>query len=273
MKSSEERNEQRDRIHALLVEVQTDGLHRRSSDRWSAPAERLVAELWDVAVPTLHAMLKDGSIVHAGPRNMPRLYIEDDHLDKLRVDHEARDWLAMGMFMKAHVPFLRNAVAKGHWDSTQSDLGTYFVNACLLHKSRVVEKWAKGERELRAEYMSAQELRRREMADPSDIAYSRISSQRILQHAPRSVRPIIVALADGFTIADAARGIGISKGAARSRIFQYRQNRIIPWVMDGALEAPQDSFVARYIAENQWNPWKNGWEFKEDDEDDEDEDS
>ncbi|WP_072816093.1 hypothetical protein [Rhodococcus zopfii] len=116
-----------------------------------------------------------------------------------------------------------------------------------MNKHDVFNKWAKDTRSTRAAWCEEQTADFA-LPDIADSTVNRVELSHLITVAPASVRPILVALSHGFTVADAARGLRISAGAAQSRLARYRTYTIIPRVAEGLLDAPSNYFVTNHVA-------------------------
>ncbi|MGU3587115.1 hypothetical protein ACLBYD_28695 [Rhodococcus sp. C26F] len=246
MSTLEERADGRRRMHELVEKTREVGL-RTAGGSWSSPADALMKVLYEYAVAALQTMMKDGSIQSQGPAHLRFLHIDEGSLEWLRIDHESRHYLASELIIKTFPKFLEKAVEGGGWNSTRSALPTYFVNACLMNKHDVINKWAKETRRNRAAW-SEEQPADRALPDIADNTVNRVELSHLIGISPASVRPILVALSHGFTVADAARGMRISVGAAEKRLARYRANTIIPRVAEGLLGAPSNYFVTNHVA-------------------------
>ncbi|WP_458682633.1 hypothetical protein [Prescottella equi] len=256
-KEQEERAEEHARMHELVDEVRAVGL-RRPKGGWTRPAEELISMLWEYAVPTIQAMLHDGSIQTKGPRHLKFMHVDDRSLEWLRVDAETRHWIASSLVIKVYEKFMEKAVIGGGWDRAKSTLGTYFVNTCLLEKHTVINKWAKENRHTRAEWVEDQKTAFY-AEDVAKAAPLRIELPRLIARADPKVRPILTSLALGDRVPDIAREMRMSQSAVWGQIIRFRQRVIIPRVAHGLLDAPSNYFVtnhvAQAIAENDGMPW------------------
>ncbi|ROZ52759.1 hypothetical protein EEB12_28285 [Rhodococcus sp. WS1] len=247
----EQRKDKVRQLHELAEETRRTGI-RTPSGKWSVPAEKLIERLYAYAVAVLQDMLANGSIQTQGPRNSRFLYVDEGSLSWLRADHETRHWVASDLIIKTYPAFMEKAIERGDWDGTQSSLYTYFLNACLLRKYEVINKWAKDTRSIRAAALplaaTGGDVDDADASTP-DIANhtaTKLELTRQIAIAPLKVRPILEALKAGFTLADAARELRISEDAASGRLKRYRDKKIIPLVADGLLDAPSGYFLAKY---------------------------
>ncbi|RQO52727.1 hypothetical protein DBV08_00025 [Rhodococcus sp. KBW08] len=226
---------QDERIHALLERARASGA-RDARGRLTPECSALVEELWKVAFNALRAFLRDGRILTAGPipQSLPLLAEDLDYLSKSAYDRED---LAMEMIVGAIDPFVTAVVDGSKWDKERSSLATYFVGRCLINKGAVIEKWVTERRnrqhirEQESSEIWTQLDRLRPFRQESDMLNGFVFE--LIQGVPLDVRPILHMIAQGFTIADAARMMGISASAARNRLKRWRTNNVVaPLVMD-----------------------------------------
>lgn len=256
-KNQQIRIEEQVRMRELVDEVRRVGL-RRKNGNWTKPADQLIVMLWDYAVPTLQAMLHDGSIQSRGPRNLPFLHIDPGSLEWLRVDGPTRHEIASDLVITALKRFMEEAVIGGGWNHEKSTIGTYFVNTCLLEKHTIINKWAKENRHIRTGWVEDQQIAFNS-EDFANTAHLRIIVSNLIRDAYPSVRPILTSLTLGERVPDIAREMRISQSAVWGRLFRFREYVVIPEVARGNLSAPSGYFVANHIAQaiadNDGVPW------------------
>jgi hypothetical protein len=207
-----------------------------------------VAELWDPAVGTLHNLVADGRIVSAGPLPIS-MKIDPEDLEWLRVDYEECDYLCIELAVAGLPTFLRAAVDKKVWTPGRASLLTYFVNACLMHKLRVINAWTKPRRlHRRLEKLARTDSLDALTLDLSNIPYAHTAARLLVERASPQQRRLLGALLGDQTIASAARIMGISAQSARTHLFRFRKNVVIPLVADGLLDAPEGTLIAEHMA-------------------------
>ncbi|WP_141216186.1 MULTISPECIES: hypothetical protein [Nocardiaceae] len=235
------------RLEALLVDARASG-SRTSDNKLTRATAALVKELWDPGVGTLHTLVADGRIVSAGPLPIS-MTIEPEDLEWLRVDYDERDSLCIELAVAGLPTFLHAAVDEKVWTPGRASLLTYFVNACLMHKLRVVNAWTKPRRiTRRLEKLAYTDDLDALTLDLSNIPYARSAAQLLVQHANPRVRNLLGALMSGQTTASAAIAIGISPSTARTHMFKFRKNVVVPLVADGLLDAPEGTLIAEHMA-------------------------
>ncbi|OZF25982.1 hypothetical protein [Rhodococcus sp. 14-2483-1-2] len=238
------------KLEALLVDARTQG--SRTPENKLAPATAaLVDLLWDPAVATLHTLVSDGRIVSAGPIPVA-MTIGWDDLEWLRSDYADRDALCIELAVAGLTTFLRAAVDRKIWTpSGRASLLTYFVNACLLHKLHVINKWTMPRRiERRLATLADVDDLDALTLDLSDIPYASHAAQILVDRATPQVRRLFEALLQGETIAGAATAMGIDPATARTHLFRFRKNVVVPLIADGFLDPPSGTALAKHM-ENQ----------------------
>ncbi|WP_139279771.1 hypothetical protein [Rhodococcoides yunnanense] len=85
-------------------------------------------------------------------------------------------------------------------------------------------------------------------SDLSNIPYARSAAQLLVERANPRVRSLLGALMSGQTTASAATDIGIKPGTARTHLFNFRKNVVVPLVADGLLDAPEGTIIAQHMS-------------------------
>lgn len=238
------------KLEALLVDARVQG-SRTPDNKLTPAAAALVDLLWDPAVATLHTLVSDGRIVSAGPIPIA-MTIGWDDLEWLRSDYADSDALCIELAVAGLTTFLRAAVDRKIWTpSGRASLLTYFVNACLLHKLHVINKWTMPRRiERRLATLADVDDLDALTLDLSDIPYARHAAQILVARATPQVRRLFEALLQGETIAAAATTMGIDSATARTHLFRFRRNVVVPLIADGFLDPPSGTALAKHM-ENQ----------------------
>lgn len=235
------------KLEALLVDARVQGSRTRENKLTSATAA-LVELIWDPAVATLHTLVSDGRIVSAGPIPVA-MTISWDDLEWLRSDYADRDALCIELAVAGLTTFLPAAVDRKIWTpSGRASLLTYFVNACLLHKLHVINTWTMPRRiERRLATLADVDDLDALTLDLSDIPYARHAAQLLVDRASPKVRRLFEALLHGETIAAAATAMGIDSATARTHLFRFRKNVVVPLIADGFLDAPKGTALAAHM--------------------------
>lgn len=230
-----------EQLELLLQQAQHAGVWRRrcsGKDVLTAECAELAGGLWARAFPTLKSLLKANQIAP----QMHKLGIHvsaltGDHRDTITGREETRDELAAEMITARLEPFLEDVVTRRGWHRGESALATYFVNGCLLSYPSIYRRWARQRLDItnNIDFAAVQEVRR----DVSLQIADRDVIRKLLEKAPRPVRPILSQLWLGYTQREIADQLGISPGTVANRLYQFRRKYVIPKVVRRHLEPPE----------------------------------
>ncbi|WP_032385478.1 hypothetical protein [Rhodococcoides fascians] len=238
------------KLEALLVDARAQG--SRTPDNKLTPATAaLVGLLWEPAVATLHTLVSDGRIVSAGPIPVA-MTIDWEDLKWLRSDYADSDSLCIELAVAGLTTFLPAAVDRKIWTpSGRASLLTYFVNACLLHKLDVINNWTRPRRiERRLATLADVDDLDALTLDLSDIPYARHAARLLVDQASPQVRRLFEALLHGETIAAAATAMGIDPATARTHLFRFRKNVVVPLIAEGLIDAPSGTALAKHMEDH-----------------------
>lgn len=213
----------------------------------SPACQRLVGELWPYAFKTLKKLLHDDQV----PQRLKELglcnvkpYWKEDHREAICGDEDVREELAASMIEGGLATFQERVISGDDWDSERTDraaVPTYFVNGCLLHYPKVYRRWAK-DRIQRAHDMDLERVAQVQQDSSLNIE-DRDTVKTLLLQANHQVRPILSMLWLGFDPPEIAEQMQISRSTVDTRLYRYRQRRVIPMVLRDQITPPAGRYV------------------------------
>lgn len=245
--------EQDARLHALLRAAQREGV-TRPNEKMTVATQKLLAALWEIALPALIHMINSRRITTAGPirQSIPLTHEEWEYLTSSHGTDDRRD-LACEMILAGISRFLDVVVTSARWDEQQSRLSTYFINGCLVHKSKVLTDWATRRREMEFSRSSrGSEFHFAALAQPHLRSSPELQEAvaDLVATAPPDVLPLLQHLADGYSISEIAEELHLAPGTLRTRLYRWRKNVVTPKIADSPAETlPQGYALTQHLTD------------------------
>jgi DNA-directed RNA polymerase specialized sigma24 family protein len=191
------------------------------------PAELALTKefFWVLGFKTVKTLLRTGELARSSEKMGRPLSWDFDDQRLLRESEDLRDELAAEVLLRA-VPFFFSEAVKSWNPDKGAALTTYFVGSCIMVLNAAYRSWAKTRKR---RWFTTADAAVAPWLDPNfsrsftDQVEIEESIRQLFELAKPNQKPIVGLLYQGYTAADAALALGLTKRTVEGRIYQLRK--------------------------------------------------